>query len=122
MPLVLQRHSVYRNRALNYWWATNGVQVIPNVRWGDERTFCFAYAGLPQRSMLAVGAVGSTTYRDDRRHFQRGFEKMLEVTDPVGILLIGDPGSATLPPLLVAGTDVHRFTAPDRRGRSWRCD
>lgn len=30
--------------------AKNGVDVIPNVRWGDERTFAFCFDGIPMES------------------------------------------------------------------------
>ena len=37
MPLVMQAWNTYRNRALAVWLQNNGIEVIPNVHFGDER-------------------------------------------------------------------------------------
>lgn len=38
MPLVMQMWNTYRGRSIGFWLQANGIPVIPNVRWGDERT------------------------------------------------------------------------------------
>ena len=39
MPLVMQQWNIYRSRAIGHWLQKNGIPVITNVRWSDERTF-----------------------------------------------------------------------------------
>ena len=39
MPLCLQIANTYMNRAVGYYLQSQGLYVIPNVRWGDERTY-----------------------------------------------------------------------------------
>ena len=34
MPLAMQIWNTYRNRAIGYWLQSNGVPIVPNVRWG----------------------------------------------------------------------------------------
>ena len=41
MPLSMQIWNTYRNRAIGYWLEKNGVPIIPNFLWGDERTYEF---------------------------------------------------------------------------------
>ena len=43
MPLVMQLWNIYRSRAIGCWLQSNGIKVIPDVRFGDERTYhcCF---------------------------------------------------------------------------------
>lgn len=48
LPLVMQLWNTYRNRAIAFWLQREGVNIIPNVRWGDERSYEFAFEGLPQ--------------------------------------------------------------------------
>ena len=48
MPLVMQEWNVYRSRALAHWLQENGVRVIPNIRWGDERTYELCCEGISQ--------------------------------------------------------------------------
>ena len=37
-PLAVQIANIYLNRAIGYYLKQNGIYVIPNIRWGDERT------------------------------------------------------------------------------------
>lgn len=39
MPLVMQLWNIYRSRAIGHWLQMNGVTVIPNIRYGDRRTY-----------------------------------------------------------------------------------
>ncbi len=48
MPLAMQIYNTYRSRVLAYWLQSKGQNVIPNIRWGDERTYAFAFEGIPQ--------------------------------------------------------------------------
>ena len=86
MPLAMQIWNTYRNRALAYWLQSNGVNIIPNVRWGDERTFDFAFEGLPVGGTFAVGTNGCIQSKEDRHHFKAGLSKMLELLKPDAIV------------------------------------
>lgn len=46
MPLAMQIWNTYWNRTIAYWLQSNGVDIVPNVRWGDERTYRLAFEGL----------------------------------------------------------------------------
>ena len=37
LPLGMQVWNTYRGHALGYWLSRQGLEVISNVRWGDER-------------------------------------------------------------------------------------
>jgi len=68
----MQIWNTYRNRALAYWLQNNGIKIIPNVRWGNERTFDFAFEGLPTGGTYAVGTNGCIQNKEDRYHFKKG--------------------------------------------------
>ncbi len=51
MPLVMQQWNTYRGKALGHWWQSNGLNVLPNVRYGDSRTYEFCCAGVPKNSL-----------------------------------------------------------------------
>lgn len=38
-PLCVQIADIYLNRAVGYYLQKQGIYVIPNIRWGDERTY-----------------------------------------------------------------------------------
>lgn len=89
MPLSYQVWNTYRNRTLAYWMQQNGIDVIPNVRWGDERSYSFCFEGLPTFSTIAVGTHGCIKRKEDQIWFRKGFEKMLERISPRCIVIYG---------------------------------
>lgn len=56
MPLVMQQWNIYRNRAIGSWLQMNGVNVIPNVRFGDKRTYDICCEGIDSGSIIAIGS------------------------------------------------------------------
>ena len=45
MPLCMQMWNTYRGRALANFLSENDINIIPNVRFGDERTYSFCFEG-----------------------------------------------------------------------------
>lgn len=58
MPLCMQIWNTYRGRALSAWLQNNGVEVIPNVRFNDKRTYKFCFDGIEKFKTVAVGTHG----------------------------------------------------------------
>lgn len=89
LPLVMQMFQVYKSRAVGTFLQRNGIKIIPNIRWGDERTYDFAFEGLFQWGVVAVGVRGAYSNKDNAHYFEKGFLKMLEVIDPETVLCYG---------------------------------
>ena len=96
MPLCLQIANIYMNRAVAYHLQQNGVYVIPNVRWGDERTFTteilpekVAFLGIPKRSIVSVGTYGCVKSREEQKMFRAGLIAMLDELEPEIVLVYG---------------------------------
>ena len=89
MPLVLQKWNTYRGKALAFWLQTNGVEVIPNVRWGDERTFGLSTLGVEKNKTIAVGTHGCIKTVEGRQMFIRGFDYVVKTLKPKNIVVYG---------------------------------
>ena len=89
MPLALQIESVFRNRAIGYWLQSNGIKIIPNIRWGDARTYGFAFDGVSCGGTVAVGSHGCIKSNIDRGCFVRGFNEMLRRLSPDTVVVYG---------------------------------
>lgn len=96
MPLQAQMNNVYRNRALGCFFQRHGIYVIPNVRWGDERSYttcvlpeCFAFLGVPKHSIVSVGTYGCIKGEENTRHFRDGLAAMIEHLSPEIVLVYG---------------------------------
>lgn len=82
MPLAMQIWNTYRNRALAFWLQREGVPIIPNIRWGDERTYAFAFEGIPKGRTVAVSTNGLLRNKLDREYFKQGLAVMIETLRP----------------------------------------
>lgn len=98
MPFTHQISNTYFNRAVGYYLQSHGLYVIPNIRWGDERTYtrCFgesevplAFAGVEKHSIVSVGSYGCMRNRDNRFYFSEGLTAMINELEPKVVLVYG---------------------------------
>lgn len=96
MPLATQIANTYLNRAFGYHLFRKGHHVVPNIRWGDERSYAtclfpepFAFQGVAKHSVVAVGNYGCFKSPLEKFHFVRGFKEMMEYLEPTDILFYG---------------------------------
>ena len=89
MPLVMQKWNTYRSRALAYWLQENGIEVIPNVRFNDERTYEFCFDGIEKNKTVAVGTHGCIKRTEDKELFKYGLEEMVKRLSPKTIIVYG---------------------------------
>ena len=90
MPLSMQIFQTYKSRAVGAFLEHNGIKVIPNIRWGDERTYEFAFDGIEKWGVVAVGTLGAYGDKINTNYFENGFIKMLEELDPETVLCYGN--------------------------------
>ena len=101
MPLAAQIANKYRSNAVGHYMQKQGLYVIPNVRWGDERTYTceylpepLAFLGVERRSIVSVGSYGLVKTAEERRHFRAGLSAMLEWLEPEVVLVYGSAPEA----------------------------
>lgn len=51
MPFAMQIWNIYRSRAIGHWMQKNGINVIPNIRYGDRRSYKLCCDGIEKNSM-----------------------------------------------------------------------
>jgi hypothetical protein len=86
-PLPVQQWNHYRKQWCGSFWQYYGAKVIPAVGWSDELSFDFCFDGVQQGSLVALSVVGLRRYP---KTFTAGFDKMIEVVKPRGIICLGD--------------------------------
>ncbi len=96
MPLCLQIANTYKNRAVGHYFQKKGLYVIPNVRWGDKRSFTtcelpekFAFAGVPKNSIVSIGSYGCIRGEENKKYFRDGLSAMLDELTPKVVLVYG---------------------------------
>lgn len=95
-PLCVQIASIYLNRAVGYYLSKQGIYVIPNIRWGDERTYTdelfgekIAFQGVDKRSIVSIGTYGQIRAAESKRYFREGLIAMLDELEPKVVLVYG---------------------------------
>lgn len=95
-PLFVQMANVYRSRAIGHFYQSKGIHVIPNVRWGDERSYTtsvfpekFAFLGLPKNSIYSIGTYGACQSKEEKYHLRQGLMAMLDELEPEVVLVYG---------------------------------
>lgn len=90
MSLAMQIFQIYKSRAIGNFLMQKEIPIIPNVRWGDERSYDFCFEGIEKHSVIAVGVLGGLKNADDRKYFIAGFYEMLARLEPDTILCYGN--------------------------------
>lgn len=90
MPFAQQISQVYKSRAVGNFLMQNDIKVIPNVRWGDERTYEIAFEGIDKWGVIAVGVQGGYRGKENIEYFEQGFYKMLNMLEPETVLCYGN--------------------------------
>jgi len=95
-PLTVQICNIYRSRAIGHYYQNRGHYIIPNVRWGDERTYTttvlpekVAFLGLPRNSILSIGTYGCCKTVEEIYHLRNGLVAMLDELSPEIVLVYG---------------------------------
>lgn len=96
MPLAAQIVNKYRNHVIGHYMQSQGIYTIPNVRWGDERTYTtrfmkepLAFVGVEKHSIVSIGTYGVVKTKEEKSNFKSGLEAMLNYLEPKIILVYG---------------------------------
>ena len=117
MPLIMQMWNTYRSRAIAVWLQNNGIQVIPNVRFGDERTFSFCFDGIEENKTVAVGTHGCIKRKEDKIFFKIGLARMVQRLSPKTIIVYGSAPDSIFKPYKDMGINIIAFESEFSKSR-----
>ena len=89
MPLHKQIDAIFNGRLLGHWWQQNGIEVIPNIRFNESRTYEYAFEGIDKNSNIAVGSLGCIKNKEERNFFIFGLEEMIKILQPKNLIIYG---------------------------------
>ena len=117
MPLVMQMWNTYRGRAVACWLQNNGVEIIPNLRFGDERTFSFCFDGIEENKTVAVGTHGCIKRKEDKIFFKIGLARMVQRLSPKTIIVYGSAPDSIFKPYKDMGINIIAFESEFSKSR-----
>ena len=96
MPLWEQLANIGVSCSVGYYEQQQGKYVIPNVRWGDERTYTNmffdippSFAGIPKKSNVSIGTYGCCQKKEDKYHLSAFLEAMFDYLSPTDVVVYG---------------------------------
>lgn len=109
-PDPLKRWNYYRMNAFGFWVASQGYEVISNVRWNTQDTWHYCFDGNPRGSMLCLGTVASSLrYKLNYEQFATGLLKMYEVLKPHTLIVYGSANYPCFDTLKEFGVNIIAF-------------
>lgn len=117
MPLLMQMWNTYRGRAIAVWLQNNGIEVIPNVRFGDERTFSFCFDGIEENKTVAVGTHGCIKRKEDKIFFKIGLARMVQRLSPKTIIVYGSAPDSIFKSYKDMGINIIAFESEFSKSR-----
>ena len=111
MPLAMQIWNIYRSRAIGHWLQINGVKVIPNIRYGDRRTYKISCDGISKNCIIAVGTHGTLKHVVDREIFVKGLDVVVRRLVPTVIVVYGAAPDYIFKKYEDSGIKIEKFSS-----------
>ena len=89
LPLATVLDNCRRRRYIEHWFYKLGFQVVPFVRWTDERSFEFCFLGLTKNSIIAISTYGSMQNKFLNKYFLIGLKELIVQVEPRLIIIYG---------------------------------
>lgn len=89
MPIIMQMWNLLRSRIVGFYLAKLGYNVVVNVRWTDEKSYSYCFAGLRQNDIVAVSTLGCLRSNADKQLFMPGLEELINRIHPKTIVIYG---------------------------------
>lgn len=85
----MQIWNIFRSRALGSYLQYNGIKVVPNVRFSDERTYDIACAGVKKNSTIALSTHGLIKIKKEKEIFKKGLDYIIRKLTPKTLIIYG---------------------------------
>ena len=94
-PIAWQIWQIYRARWIGRYFQEAGIYVVPDVTWTDERSFDFAFLGIPKGSPCI--SLQTQNISVDNKHgrelHEKGVVELVKQIEPQRIFIYGSPSN-----------------------------
>ncbi len=89
MPFIKQKAQMNDNLSLTYFFAQNGIPIIPNIRIGVEELEDEFLEAIPKGCLIAIGTHGFILTRQEKCYWYSFINRIAEKLSPSGIIVYG---------------------------------
>ena len=100
------------------WLQKNDVELIPNVRFNDERTYDFCFDGIEKFKTIAVGTHGCIKNKIDKDYFKKGLAELVKRLSPKTIIVYGATPDDIFKTYKDAGIEIISFESEFSKSRN----
>lgn len=108
MPLWVQKSQIGLNIGITYFYGSQGIKVIPNIRLGDDRTLSSLEA-YPKHTLIAIGTNGFTHKLEVRYKFSEQMMKVVDILEPCGICVYGPAHDEIFSYVRLKGIPIYQY-------------
>lgn len=99
------------------WLQQSGIEVIPNVRFNDERTYSFCFDGIERFKTISVGTHGCIKGRVDKDYFKKGLAELVKRLSPKTFIVYGAAPDDIFKVYKDAGIEIISFESEFSKSR-----
>lgn len=100
MPVIKQKSQMNDNLALTYYYGSNGIPVIPNLRCGINELLPEYLSAIPKKELVAVGTHGFCTKAEEKCEWYCFLETIISELEPSAIIVYGSLNGKMFAPLI----------------------
>ncbi|MCU9996182.1 DUF4417 domain-containing protein [Mobiluncus mulieris] len=109
-PYPVKLTNTYRNQLLGAAAQARGIPTIANVRLSGRDSACYALAGVPHKSVIALGLHGTVKEPENRAIVRDEIEVIVNTVEPIAIVVYGSDAYGVLD--YPAGLDIPIYVFP----------
>lgn len=87
----------------------NGITVIPNIRFADERSYTFCCDGVSKGGTIAVGSHGCIKVKVERVYFEKGLGEVIRKLEPKRVIVYGKAPDDIFSDYIKSGIEICQY-------------
>ena len=89
MPIIKQKSQINDNLSLSYYYGSQGIPIIPNLRCGMDELLPEFLSAIPRNNLVAIGTHGFVQQTQEQCEWYCFIESFCKVLQPKGIVVYG---------------------------------
>jgi len=99
MPVIKQKSQIFDNLSLTYYFGSNGIPIIPNLRCGIDELMPEYFLTIPKHSLVAVGTNGFIKTQPEKCEWFCFLDEVINKLEPSAVIVYGSLNGEIFEPL-----------------------
>lgn len=109
LPIIKQKENMNKNLEIAYYYGSNGLSIIPNIRVGTDRIKEEYYKTIPKHSTIAIGTYGFIKSIKEQENFDAFIEDIIHYLEPHDIIVYGAMPKRVFDKYIKYGIRFHQY-------------